>query len=175
MTRILILILLLASGSLNAQEAKYHTTFQLTKFYVDSAEIHWTTIEESGPLPFQIEQYLCGKWTKVAEVMGNGSADTNTYAMKVFFHNGENLFRIVQWGIESGPRLSRPAAFNAFLPEVKYAMEKEKIVFSENTFYQLIKEETIIKTGYGKSIDISYLNKGEYKLCFDTKMEILKL
>ncbi|HWY35036.1 MAG TPA: hypothetical protein VNX68_10340, partial [Nitrosopumilaceae archaeon] len=72
MAKILSLIFFCLCGHINAQNAKYHSTFHIEKLYVDSNRIHWTTTDESGSLPFQVEQYLCGTWKKVGEIIGKG-------------------------------------------------------------------------------------------------------
>ncbi len=173
MTRLLTTIILLACGQLIGQTQKYRNTFHVIKLSVDTTQIHWTTTDESGQLPFDIEQYFCGTWTKVGEVMGKGTADTNSYSLNVHFHDGENLFRVVQW--DPNPRLSHPVKFQTKLSDIEFVRDKETIKFNRQTLFKLLKQDTVIKTGYDRNVDISYLKKGKYKLCFDIKTETITI
>jgi hypothetical protein len=173
--KVCIALCLLLSGNFIAQSSKYHSTFHIVKLYVDSAQINFTTTEEAGSIPFQIEQYLFGRWTNVGELPGKGTPDTNIYAMSVNFRNGENLFRVRQQGSESGPRLSLSTKYFAKLPEVNYTVEDGKIKFSRITHYQIAKDETLITAGCGLLIDILAFKKDEYTFRYDTKVEKINI
>lgn len=166
---------MIVCGQLSAQKT-YTSTFLIIAMTVDSAQFHWTTTSESGQLPFEVEQYLWGKWTKVGEVLGRGTNDTNKYAAPVHFHKGENLFRVIQRCEECGyGRVSLSAKYIAELPDVKYTIKTENIIFNRPVLYELRKGNEIIKTGYGNSIELTDVSAGEYILNCDTLTETITI
>ncbi len=59
---------------INPEVLKPISTFELTSITVDKNNLlKWSTTNESGILPFIIEQYRWNKWVKVGEVQGKGT------------------------------------------------------------------------------------------------------
>ncbi len=63
---------------LNPEVLKPKSTFDIVKQEVTSDGVfHWTTTNETGELPFMVEQKRWNKWVKVGEVVGKGTPGEN--------------------------------------------------------------------------------------------------
>ena len=132
--------------------------------------INWTTKDESGSLPYIIEQYKWNKWVTVGEVQGRGFSDKNDYSFKVVLTSGENKFRVKQMGNNKKPRYSAEAKIAAKKPTVKFEClkSKEQIVFDSETHYEVYdRYGNIIKRGFGNNIELSNLDHSLYYLSYD--------
>lgn len=104
---------------LNPEVLKPRSTFNVTSIEVTKdGYLKWTTTNESGKLPFIVEQYRWNKWIKVDEVEGKGTAGTNSYSVKVYPHSGNNKFRVKQVDYTKKPRMSQDVMFKSLQPPV---------------------------------------------------------
>ncbi len=161
---------------INPQVLKPAATFTVTSIAVKpNGTLTWTSIEESGSLPFYVQQYRWNKWRRVEIVQGKGTPGPNTYSAKVHLHSGVNRFRVMQRNYDGRPRYSLEAEYNnRLMPKVSFSPSKPKkiIEFSAETDYEIYDYYGKLRMrGYGKSIDISKLEKGEYFLQFDNTTE----
>ena len=157
------------------------STFETTVIKIDSAgNLTWKTKNETGRLPFIIEQYRWSKWVKVGEVDGLGEtgAKENEYSFKITScHSGENKFRVKQ--VDYGPKLnhSPDIKYVCGIPPIKmnYDNIKRTASFDAETMYEIYDHYgNAVKKGSGKSVDMSKLSPNLYYLFFDnTVQEVL--
>lgn len=80
---------------LNPEVLRPKSTFDIVRQQVSADGTYtWITNNETGELPFVVEQKRWNKWVKVGEVPGLGTPGEHTYNFKVIPHSGENTFRI---------------------------------------------------------------------------------
>lgn len=159
---------------LNPEVLKPKSTFEVISMKLEGdGTLKWNTKNETGKLPFIIEQYRWNKWVKVGEADGKGIGENNDYIFKITtLHSGENQIRIKQVDYTSQPRYSKPVKFVSTLPEVTFAPVKvsKDITFSSETLYEIYDQYgNVVKKGFGKSVDCSNLQKGVYYLNYDSK------
>jgi len=163
---------------LNVEDLKPKPTFEVMMMTVSQdGYLKWDARNESGVLPYVIEQFKWNKWVKVGEVEGIGTPDNHEYAFKLSMHSGENKYRVKQKGLNSQVRNSREVTFVSQLNKPSYAipMDFSSIEFSGETAYEVYDEYgQIVKKGYGKRINIENLAKGDYNLCFDNTVAEFK-
>lgn len=160
---------------LNPTVLKPQPTFKVEDIKLnEDGLLTWTTSEESGSLPYNVEVYKWNKWVKVGEVQGDGDASKNSYAFKLTLISGENKVRVTQRGNlnKVGSSQSVAVVSKVDRPTWRYEADKKKVVFSKETAYEIYDKfgQARIK-GYGKEIDISSLASDEYFLCYDNSVE----
>ncbi|MEX1000837.1 MAG: hypothetical protein WDZ35_01840 [Crocinitomicaceae bacterium] len=142
--------------------------------------LSWTTTDESGKLPFVIEQYRWNKWVAVGEVDGVGTATKNTYEFQVSPHSGENKVRVVQTDHTGKKKPSKACTFsnpNIKEPELNPKKVKKEIKFTANgspveTKYEIYDAYgNIVKKGVGSTVNCENLKKGAYYINYDNKNE----
>ncbi len=158
---------------INPEVLKPISTFELVSINVSSSNVlKWTTTNESGKLPFTIEQYRWNKWVKVGEVAGKGTEDENSYEFKLVPNSGLNKVRVKQTDSTNKPRYSDVAEFVSKAYQVSYSPVKVKkeIIFTHSTMYEVYNMYgNIVIRGYDKTIDVSALKKGKYYINYDNK------
>ena len=76
---------------LNPEVLRPRSTYDVLSMKVDKdGTLKWSTKGETGKLPYIVEQFVYTKWTKVGEVEGSGSTETNEYSFKIVPHSGKN-------------------------------------------------------------------------------------
>jgi len=159
---------------LNPEVLNALATFEIKDLKVSGDKISWSTVDESGPLPFVIEQYRWNKWIKVGEVKGTGKQALNKYSAAVRLHSGENRFRIKQVDYKKKPRYSDEVTTIPSKPAVTFSPVRvaDVITFSAPTMYEIYDAYGgIVFKGYGDSIKVGGLTKGKYYLNYDNKMD----
>jgi hypothetical protein len=159
---------------LNPEVLKPRSTFDIVKQSIAAdGTFTWTTTNETGELPFVVEQKRWNKWVKVGEVMGNGRPGEHSYSFKVTPHYGENIYRLKQVDLTKKSRYSESVKYvDPSVAIVTWSPVKPKdvITFSANTLYEIYDQYgNIVKRGYGNSIDVSTLKKDMYYLNYDNK------
>ncbi|MFH1004291.1 MAG: hypothetical protein V1781_02170 [Bacteroidota bacterium] len=159
---------------LNPEVLKPKSTFEIISMKLDNEGIlNWNTKNETGKLPFVIEQYRWNKWVKVGEIEGKGIGDNNEYIFKITtLHFGENQIRIKQVDYTSQPRYSKPVKFLSTISEVTFTPVKvsKEITFSTETLYEIYDQYgNIVRKGFGKIVDCGTFIKGVYYLNYDNK------
>ncbi|MFH1005276.1 MAG: hypothetical protein V1781_07270 [Bacteroidota bacterium] len=137
--------------------------------------ITWKVKNESGPLPYFIEQFRWNKWVYVGEVQGVGTPEEHNYSFQVSaFHSGENKFRVKQVGYRT--KVSYEVKIISGTPLCIFSVLKNKTInFSRETLYEIYNfYGSIIKKGYGTRIDITTLQKGGYYICYDNSIAEVK-
>jgi len=151
-------------------------TFTTTAITVDrNGLLSWTTIEESASLPFYVQQFRWNKWVRVGIVQGKGTPGNNSYTYNVHLHSGINKFRVMQLNYNNQPRYSLEAEYNnRLMPTVTYTVNKSKksIDFSAETDFEIYDYFGKLRAkGFGLTVDIDKLEKGDYFLQFDNSIE----
>lgn len=163
---------------LNPEVIKPKATFEVTSINITSdGLLKWSTTSEMGSLPFIIEQFRWNKWIKIGEVEGKGTPGSNDYTFKVTAHSGENKFRVKQVGYGGQSKVSQVVTLSSTLPQLTFTANKNytDIMFSGDTMYEIYDAYgTILKKGYGTSVKMDNLPKGNYYLCYDNTMAELK-
>lgn len=166
----------------NPEVLKPMSTFEVTALGISKdGKLNVTTTNETGKLPYKIEQFRWNKWVEVGEFDGKGSAESNDYTVQLTtLHNGANRFRVKQMDHRGKPRYSFETKTNTVLPEVTFQPGDGKKVdaainFSESTLYEIYNAYgNIVDKGMGKRVDVTKLEKGEYYLNYDTKTASFK-
>lgn len=156
---------------LNPEVLNPRSTYEIETISVsDNGILKWTTIGESGELPFYVEQFKWNKWVKAGEVMGAGTPDANEYEFQLEPHSGMNSVRVRQTDYRGESRTSPIVEFKGPDTAVSFAEEKTRdvVTFSRKTSYEIFDEYgNMVKKGYGQTIDVEDLEKGEYYLNYD--------
>lgn len=156
---------------LNPDALTPRSTFEIVSMNINSsAVLKWTTKNETGALPFVIEQFKWNKWVPVGEVQGNGNPDNHDYAFQVTTHSGENKFRVKQVGFSGSPKYSSPVILNAITEKPSYLLSKDfkTIQYSKETAFEVYDAfGTVVKKGFGTTTQMDNLAKGKYYLCYD--------
>jgi hypothetical protein len=157
---------------LNIEDLRPSPSFEIVKMNINNEGlVKWTSINEAGVLPYEIEQYKWNKWVKVGEVMGLGNTQSNEYTFQLTLHSGQNKFRLKQKGLNAQTKISKDFIISSIVNKPSFAIQKKNgsIDFSSETSFEIYDEfGQIVKKGYGKQIEIKKLPKGNYNLCYDS-------
>lgn len=150
-------------------------TFECTKIECSAQGLlTWETSGEMGKLPFIIQQFKWNKWVNVGELMGNGTSGKNNYRWQAALTSGSNKFRVAQKSYEGEIRKSGSVEVSSSAVPVSFRYDrKSKVInFSAENAYELYNVYgQIVKRGFGTSLDLSALTKGEYYLSYDNRTE----
>jgi hypothetical protein len=159
---------------LNPEVLKPKSTFEVLKQEVKSDGTYlWTTTNETGELPYIVEQKRWNKWVKLGEVMGAGTPGEHTYEFKVTPHSGENTYRVRQVDMSKKSRFSESVKYTD--PSVAVVTwsppkPKDEIIFSATTLYEVYDQYgNVVKRGFANRLDVSALKRGMYYLNYDNK------
>ena len=160
---------------LNPEVLKPKSTFDIVKQSIGADGTYsWTTTNETGELPFVIEQKRWNKWVKVGEVMGNGKPGEHSYSFLVTPHSGENTFRVKQTDLTKRARYSETVNFsNPTATPITWSPPKPKdeIIFSGKTLFEIYDQYgNIVKRGYADRVEVASLKKDLYYLNYDNKL-----
>jgi hypothetical protein len=160
---------------LNPEVLKPKSTFEVESITLGGdGNLKWTTNNETGELPYVVEQKRWNKWVRCGEVMGLGTPGVHAYEFKVTPHSGENTFRVKQVDLTKRPRYSEPVKFSdPTVKSVAFTPDKptKEIVFTGATLYEVYDQYgNIVKRGYADKFDVTSLKKGTYYLNYDNRM-----
>lgn len=166
----------------NPEVLKPMSTFDVSSIGISKQGVlALTTTNETGKLPYTIEQFRWNKWVEVGEFEGKGSPEKNDYEIQLTtVHNGQNRFRVKQTDHRSKPRYSFETKTNSPLPEISFQpgdgkKETEAITFSDNTLYEVYNAYgNIVAKGVAKRVDVSGFEKGVYYLNYGTQTATFK-
>lgn len=159
---------------LNPEVLKPRATFEVVNMNINSSGVlKWTSKNESGSLPYIIEQFKWNKWVYVGEVQGIGTAENHDYSFQITTHSGENKFRVKQVGQGVIPKISNVVSLNSMIDKPSYMLSKDNkaIQYTFETAFEVYDAfGTIVKKGFGKETSVDNLPKGKYFLCYDNQM-----
>jgi hypothetical protein len=166
---------------LNPEVLKPTSTYKVKSIEISpDGLLKWTTTNETGKLPFVVEQFRWNKWIPIGEVDGKGTPEEHSYEYQITPHSGENQVRVKQVDHTKKPNISPARSFNSNVKVVDFQPKK---VSDEITFYdsdnKVVKTRfevydaygNIVKKGFGDKVDLKNLEKGAYYLNFDNKNE----
>lgn len=158
---------------LNPEVLKSRATFEIVSIKIEKSNAVWTTINESGPLPFYVEQFRWNKWVTIGEVTGKGTLEQNTYTVPLRLHSGENRIRVRQTDSRKVNKYSREITTKSTVKRVTYKIEgNSQIAFSQPTMYEIYDYYgRIVFKGFGDAVNIGTLEKGRYYLNYDNSSE----
>ena len=163
---------------LNMEDLKPKPSFEvLTMNISDHGILKWITKDETGALPYVIEQFKWNKWVPVGEVEGLGTPEPHEYSFQVAMHSGENKYRVKQKGLNATSRFSQEIVLKSLVDKPSFAISKKNVSidFSSETGYEVFDVYgSVVKRGYGKQVLIDNLTKGKYYLCYDNTMTEFK-
>ncbi|MEO6884224.1 MAG: hypothetical protein ABI199_09395 [Bacteroidia bacterium] len=162
---------------LNPEAINPQSTYKVSTIAIDnSGLLKWTATNESGSLPYIVEEFRWNKWVYAGEVKGIGTAGSHDYAFQATPHSGENRFRIKQVGFGGDPRYSDIVNMTSDIAKVTYTCLKDKeIEFSDATCFEVYDYYgTVVKKGFTKDLPIDDLAKGKYFLCYDNTVTDFK-
>lgn len=137
--------------------------------------LSWTSKNESGALPYIIEQYKWNKWVPVGEVPGTGLAKLQAYSFKVNLHSGENKFRLKQKGFSSTVKLSKDIKVISSSPSPTPMVQKDKVEFPSETAFEVYDVYGInVMKGFGRTVNTAPLKSGDYYLSYDNQTISIK-
>lgn len=153
---------------LNADALQMKTPAKFESIEIKDELLKFSTTNETGSIPFIVEQYRWNKWVKVGEVRGKGKNRPNSYEVPVRLHSGVNKFRVRQTDNKKISVYSREAVSLAHKDAVTFTKNDANITFSEPTMYEVYDQYGgIVFKGYGTIVNTSSLSKGKYYLNFD--------
>jgi hypothetical protein len=159
---------------LNPEVLRPKSTFDIVSQTIGKDGVYrWTTSNETGELPYIVEQKRWNKWVKMGEVMGKGRPGEHTYEFKVTPHSGENTYRVKQVDLSKRARFSETITYTD--PSVALVTwgpvkAKEEIIFSAKTLYEIYDQYgNIVKRGYADRVEVASLKRDMYYLNYDNK------
>ena len=162
---------------LNPEVLKPHPTYEVVSMNINAAGIlKWTSKNESGALPYIIEQFKWNKWVYVGEVQGIGNPTSHDYSFQVATHSGENKFRVKQVGIgtgSTGSKYSSSVILNSMTEKLNYTLSKnaKAIQYSSETAFEIYDAYgNVVKKGFSNETNIENLPNGKYYLCYDNQL-----
>jgi hypothetical protein len=162
---------------LNADVLNAKASFEIEEFKMQGNNVVWKTRNETGALPFIVEQFRWNKWVAVGQVDGVGVEGVHAYSAPVRLHAGENRFRIRQTDSRKSSKVSAELVHNSSKEPVNFAIVSGNgpIEFSSPTMYELYDSYgRIVVKGYGKSLKIDELEKGWYYLNYDNQLDMFR-
>lgn len=158
----------------DAKAEKIMATFEIQSFKVSKdGMVSWTAKNESGSLPYIVEQFIFDKWVTVAKINGVGSPTPNSYSVPVILNSGENKFRVKQKGYDKMSKFSDAISYYSKKEAVTYSVKNKNqlLEFSSDTYFIVYNPYgAIVKQGYGNALNISEYAKGYYCLIYDNKL-----
>lgn len=146
-------------------------TFKTESIVIDDKNvIKWTTSNETGSLPYRVQQFKWNKWVTVGEVQGKGNPGEHSYSFQAIPVSGENRFRVIQKSGDGRVRVSPEVETVSNSPEVVFTFDKKtkSLEFDKQTSFEVYDEYgQIVKRGYNSSIDMEDLEKGLYYVNYD--------
>lgn len=153
---------------LNTYALQVKTPAKFSSITVKDGMLKFSTTDETGSLPFIVEQYRWNKWVKVGEIKGKGKNKPNDYEVKVRTHSGANKFRVRQTDNKKISVYSKEAVAIMTSPTITFKQTDATITFSGETMYEIYDQYGgIVFKGYGAQINIAGLAKGKYYLNYD--------
>ena len=135
----------------DAKAEKILATFEVQSFKViKDGMVSWTSKNESGSLPYIVEQFIFDKWVTVAKINGVGSPTSNSCSVPVILNSGENKFRVKQKGYDKMSKFSDAITYYSKKETVTYSIKNKNqlLEFSSDTYFIVYNPyEAIVKQG----------------------------
>ncbi len=156
---------------INPLALKPQATFKTVSIAVTGDGLmSWETSNETGVLPYKVQQFKWNKWVTVGEVQGVGNPGEHVYSYQAVLVSGDNRFRVIQKSGDGRVKVSPEVKTQSNSTSVSYTYDKKgkAIVFTSQTSFEVYDEYgQIIKRGYNNRIEMEELNKGKYYVNYD--------
>ncbi|MGC9331472.1 MAG: hypothetical protein ACP5DZ_06295 [Bacteroidales bacterium] len=155
---------------INPEVLKPLSTYKIKKHEIIGDYLVVETTNESSKLTFYVEEYRWDRWLSIDEIQGEGGPGDNTYKIRIYPHNGTNMYRLKQ--IDHLNRVHYSDTMEYYLDVEKVKLKtpgriKDEIVFSKETLYELYNSfGERVRFGGGSVINVFDLPKGFYFLSF---------
>ena len=127
---------------------------------------------------FKVKHNIDNFLNRVDYYLSPGKIPIHSYDFKITPHSGENKFRTKQVDYTGKPRYSKTAKYMSSSPVISLDGDKFRgsISFEGGaTLYEIYdKYGTIVKRGFGQTLDISSLGKGTHYVSFDNVTETVQ-
>jgi len=136
----------------------------------DEYVVSWATSNETGVLPFRVQQFKWNKWVTVGEVQGIGNPGKHSYSFQAIPVSGPNRFRIIQKSGDGRLKVSPEVSIQSNAPQVAYEYDKKmkELIFSAPTNYEVYDQYGQIRgRGYDNKVKMDELQKGKYYINYD--------
>lgn len=160
----------------DALKTKNHFSFINASSDKKTQQITWTVESNALTESFEVEHYRWDKWMTIKLVHPREMKANQTFSTSFVPHSGRNLFRVKYIDSEGNIYYSGDIKYTARIKEVILSSDKVKdsIEFSDETMYQLFNQNgVLIMDGWGKSVQVDFLEKGKYFLNFDNKTVVI--
>jgi hypothetical protein len=156
------------------------STFEITSLTASAdGKVKWSTKNESGRLPYYVEQYKWDRWVTAAEVQGTGYKSENNYVIEIVPTSGYNKIRVSQVDNTGQRRNSKSVGFTSKIASVTKSPSKVKtqLYFKSSgkaakTKYEIYDAYgNLLKKGFDQSVDCTELLNGIYFINYDNKTE----
>ena len=152
------------------------STFEVVSQTVDDHTFKFTMTHETNQQPFYVEQFKYQKWVTLGKVMSKGTTGNNVYSFSVSNHSGVNTYRVKQRCAVKGYHYSEQVEYESKKEPVTFSLGGGQVNFSAPTDYEIYElSGSIVKSGFGTSVDISGLETKNYYLNVDNRLEYLNL
>ncbi len=167
----------------NGEVLSAMSTFEIDAMKVNKdGSLYVVTKNETGSLPYTVQQFRWNKWVDIGTIEGKGSPEKNEYDYQIpTIHSGENRFRLKQVDATGKPRYSFDTKFRSPIAEVQFSnpgdgkKAGDKIGFTDKTMYEIYNEYgVIVDKGIAKDVSVANLDKGTYWVNFDNKFASFK-
>ena len=156
---------------INPLALKPQATFKTESIAVDqNGMISWETSNETGVLPYKIQQFKWNKWVTVGEVQGEGNPGKHDYSYQSVLVSGDNRFRVIQKSGDGRVKVSTEVKVQATSSQVTYTFDKKAkaLIFTSQTNFEVYDEYgQIVKRGFNNRVDMEELRKGLYYVNYD--------
>jgi hypothetical protein len=154
---------------INPLALKPQATFKTDEIVLKDNVVMWEASNETGSLPFRVQQFKWNKWVTVGEVEGKGTTGPNKYKYKINPVTGNNRFRVIQKSGDGRTKVSPEVVYdlNEMPVTFEYTKKQDEVIFSRETSYEVYDGYgRIIKRGYDISIDVADLEKGKNNIYY---------
>ncbi|MCZ4695520.1 hypothetical protein DWB61_11610 [Ancylomarina euxinus] len=156
---------------INMEAIQAVSSFEMKKASIDKDQfLNWKCSNETGSLPFSIQQYRWNKWVTVGQLRGVGTDGVNHYRIKVPIHSGDNMFRIHQVDYTEKDNYSDTIQYKSRIKPVTLVNKKvtSKLIFSAPTQFEIFDLfGNLIYNGFGNEVRFDDLIPGKYYVNYD--------
>ncbi len=159
---------------INPEILKPLSTYDLKHHEIKNGKLIFETTKESSKIPFIIEEFRWDRWLSIDEIIGKGGPGDNTYKVKIYPHNGLNMYRIKQ--IDHLNRVYYSDTIESQMNIDPVILKTQgrvtgEIEFSGETLYEIYNSfGERVRFGGGAVIDISDLPADFYFLNYDNNV-----
>jgi len=159
---------------INIEAIEAICSFKIQNAFVDKGQyLRWQSSNESGSLPFYVQQYRWGKWITIGQLTGVGTSGINHYKIKIQAHSGENLYRIHQMDKTTKKRYSDTIHYKTGIKPVSLVngIVKSELKFTAPTQFEIFDLfGNIIIDGFSKEVRLDDLIPGKYYVNYDNRL-----